>query len=98
MVPGEQRIVAVESDLLQTFQRGLEDDRIAELIEVTEIDFPRQWANSCSYNATRVGFRADKIQRELRGSATGYQEFGFSSVHRLQRAHPRTVPLNGVSG
>jgi len=25
----------------------------------------------------RVGFRADKIQRQLRGSATGYQELGF---------------------
>ncbi len=76
MVPGEQRIVAVESDLLQTFQRGLEDDRIAELIEVTEIDSPTM-GEQLFVQRDRVGFRADKIQRELRGSATGYQELGF---------------------
>ena len=39
-VVGKQRIFVLESDLLQAFRRGLEDDGISEIVEIAEIDAP----------------------------------------------------------
>lgn len=76
MVPSKQRIIRLKSDLLQTFPRRLEDDGIAELIELAEIDSPatgKQLLVQCN----RVGLSTNEIERQMRDRQPAINSSGF---------------------
>ena len=73
MIGGKQRVVGIESDLLQAVRRGLEDNRIAETIEMAEINSAAM-GKQLLIQRDRVSLSTDEIERQF--SSGGFETVG----------------------
>ena len=74
MVVGKQRVLAGEADLLEALRRRRYNHRVAEGVEVAEID-ALAVGEQLLVERDRIRFRADEIQRQIGGAAAGEQHF-----------------------